>query len=216
MMRTCYRCGLELLLETSFYRNRSEPSGYAHACKKCSVAAVILSRKKNPESSRRSSSRYYYRHREACIAASTKTKKENPEKHRSQQREFRIKNPDKIRGYQKKHKNKKYSESPEYRLQCVCRSRIRVALLRQGLKKNSKTSRMLGCSFSDFRTHIEALFREGMRWENYGQIWEVDHIRPCASFDFRDAAQLKQCFHWSNHQPLFCEENQKKGAKWLL
>jgi len=42
-----------------------------------------------------------------------------------------------------------------------------------------------------------------MTWENHGEIWEIDHIKPCNSFDLTDIEQQKQCFHYTNLQPLF-------------
>jgi hypothetical protein len=54
-----------------------------------------------------------------------------------------------------------------------------------------------------------------MTWENYGPVWHVDHIRPCASFDLTDPAQQRECFHFSNLQPLFAAENLAKGDKIL-
>lgn len=42
-----------------------------------------------------------------------------------------------------------------------------------------------------------------MNWDNHGIIWEIDHIKPCVSFNLIDPEQQKQCFHYTNLQPLF-------------
>ncbi len=52
-----------------------------------------------------------------------------------------------------------------------------------------------------------------MTWENYGPVWHVDHIRPCAKFDLTDHDQQRACFHWTNLQPLFAKDNLQKNAK---
>jgi hypothetical protein len=52
-----------------------------------------------------------------------------------------------------------------------------------------------------------------MTWLNHGQIWEIDHIKPCSSFDLTDLEQQKQCFHYTNLQPLFKTENRQKSNK---
>jgi hypothetical protein len=56
-------------------------------------------------------------------------------------------------------------------------------------------------------------FRPGMTWENYGPVWHVDHIKPCAKFDLTDPDQQRACFHFSNLQPLFADENLRKGGR---
>ena len=50
-----------------------------------------------------------------------------------------------------------------------------------------------------------------MTWENYPE-WEIDHIRPMASFDLTDPEQQRQCCHYSNLQPMWSEENWSKNS----
>jgi len=55
-----------------------------------------------------------------------------------------------------------------------------------------------------------------MTWENHGfDGWHVDHIKPCTSFDLTDLEQQKQCFHYTNLQPLWKKENFEKRDKIL-
>ena len=42
-----------------------------------------------------------------------------------------------------------------------------------------------------------------MNWDNHGEIWEIDHIKPCSLFNLIDIEQQKQCFHYTNTKPLF-------------
>ena len=42
----------------------------------------------------------------------------------------------------------------------------------------------------------------------------LDHIRPCASFDLTDEAQQRECFHYTNLQPLWATDNMQKSDKW--
>jgi hypothetical protein len=69
--------------------------------------------------------------------------------------------------------------------------------------KITKTELLLGCSFNDCKQYLEQQFKPEMNWGNHGIIWEIDHIKPCDSFDLTDIEQQKQCFHYSNLQPLF-------------
>ena len=74
---------------------------------------------------------------------------------------------------------------------------------------------MLGCTLAEARAHIEAQFRPGMSWENHGE-WEIDHIRPVASFDLTDPDQARAAAHFTTLQPLWSVENRRKGVRWNL
>lgn len=51
-----------------------------------------------------------------------------------------------------------------------------------------------------------------MSLENWGE-WHVDHIRPLASFDLEDSADLAMACHYTNLQPLWAKENLAKGNR---
>ena len=63
---------------------------------------------------------------------------------------------------------------------------------------------LIGCSVEDFKKSFESKFTPQMTWEDVmtAQI-HIDHKIPCASFDFKDPAQQRICFHYSNLQPLW-------------
>ena len=105
----------------------------------------------------------------------------------------------------------KYKTDPQFRLRKLIRNRIRQSLKQNG--KSEPTMKLLGCSIDFLRQHLESQFKSGMTWENQGKIWHIDHIKPCASFDLTQPEQQRICFHFSNLQPLFAEDNLKKGAK---
>ena len=101
---------------------------------------------------------------------------------------------------------------PSFRMSLVLRNRLWSAIRGGRGRKHSSASVLVGCAWDHLRTHLESQFTLGMTWENYGQ-WHIDHIRPCASFDLSDLEQQKECFHYTNLQPLWAEENIKKGAR---
>ena len=79
-------------------------------------------------------------------------------------------------------------------------------------RKSRSTMKLLGCSVEECWKHLESKFQPGMTRENHGK-WHIDHIIPCAAFDLRCPVQQLTCFHYSNLQPLWAEQNLSKGAK---
>jgi len=91
------------------------------------------------------------------------------------------------------------------------RSRVSHALSRNS--KSASTETLVGCSMDELRDHLEYRFTAGMTWDNYGE-WHVDHIKPCAMFDFSIDSHQFECFHYTNMQPLWAIDNYKKGIKY--
>ena len=92
---------------------------------------------------------------------------------------------------------------------------LRNVIIANGSKKASQDGRAprLSRLHEAMRPWLEAQFLPGMTWDNHGE-WHIDHIRPCASFDFSDPQQQKECSHYSNLQPLWAKDNLSKSDKW--
>ncbi len=146
---------------------------------------------------RRAYTAYYLRVRVKRLARIAKVRQEFGEKVRSRERA--------------KRREFMARRTPEQALARHSRTRVYQAL--KGSLKSARTTELLGCSIPELKLHLEILFRPGMTWDNYGPVWHVDHKRPCASFDLSDPTQQRECFHFSNLQPLFKEENLSKAAK---
>ena len=100
-----------------------------------------------------------------------------------------------------------------YRIRTSLRTRLLLAV-KSGYK-NGSAVRNLGCSISDFKLYIEFLWKPGMSWDNWGrskECWQLDHIRPLSSFDLENKDQLAKACHYTNIQPLWSLDNQKKGS----
>ena len=110
---------------------------------------------------------------------------------------------------------KKRKEDPNYRITKNLRSRLRSAL--KGSNKSAITMKLIGCSIFELWKHLEShpSWEAWMTRENYGKMWHVDHIKPCASFDLTCPNQQRICFNYTNLQPLEAIENMRKGAKIL-
>lgn len=107
----------------------------------------------------------------------------------------------------------KQNQRPEFRMRANLRRRVHKAL--KGVCKSASTLDLLGCLMPELKRHIERLFKPGMTWENYGPVWHIDHVRPCASFNLLDLEHQRACFNWTNLQPLFAVENIKKGDNYV-
>ena len=77
-------------------------------------------------------------------------------------------------------------------------------------KKSSRTTDILGCTFSQLKEHIEGQFEPGMTWlGKERKKWHMDHRIPVdsAANDY-EANALN---HYMNFQPLWAGENISKG-----
>lgn len=106
----------------------------------------------------------------------------------------------------------KYKTDPVYRVKCNLRARARKLIQIGGLSR----SKLIGCSGSELKAHLESLFYDGMTWENYGVFWVVDHKQPISSFDLRTVEGCQKACNFTNLQPLTRAHNQEKAAstKW--
>lgn len=95
------------------------------------------------------------------------------------------------------------------------RLRTSLYLALCGKKKSASAITLLGCPLELFKLHLQNQFRDGMAWNNYGTLWHIDHIRPCASFDLSRPEDQAACFHYSNMQPLLAIENMRKGSRYV-
>lgn len=206
--KKCGRCQLEKLF-IDFNKCKGQKSGLHSHCRSCQKDV-----KKE----------WYLKNRESELAkgktpeARAKAREERKEKywaddsfrseHLEKNRERRRKEEAKVKA---RIQRKNWLKIPHNRISCTLRSRIRSAL-KYGESKCGSTEKLLGVSFGEFKIYIEALFEEGMSWDNYGK-WELDHIVPCAFFDMTKEEHQKICFHYLNIQPMWARENMSKCAK---
>lgn len=125
-------------------------------------------------------------------------------------------NRDNVRQWKKlksdKQKEQRRRERKQPRAVIAQRQRQRF---RKFLKKERTTGRLadwIGCDWETLVAWLELWFKDGMTWENYGD-WHIDHIRPLVSFDLTNSEQAAIAWHFSNLQPLWAEENIRKGSK---
>jgi len=164
---------------------------------------------------------YYQQNKEKELKLNKRWVNKNKEKVQRFRLDYR-KRP-KYKAYQKKYRtehrkeraayqSKLEKENISYRIASRLRHRLYTALKANKTSKSYSVMYLLGCDMNIFKEYLSDKFKEGMSWENYG-AWHIDHIKPCALFDLTDIQEQKKCFHYSNLQPLWAEENLHKNTK---
>jgi hypothetical protein len=211
--KICSKCKKEKSV-SEFYKQGSSKSGYTAHCKQCKdehtkqlnyqldlllkfkicTKCKIEKTVDNFNASKQSKDGLYPQ----CKQCLKEYKKEHYEKPETKQK-------------RNKYGRKKRKEDPNFNLIISLRNRVNIAIKKQLGKKALKTIELLGCSIEECRQYLESQFQPGMNWDNHGVFgWHIDHIIPCSSFNLTDPEEQKKCFHYTNLQPLWAEENLKK------
>lgn len=199
-LRSCRTCGVTKTL--SEFRQKSlsidGEARYVTTCKAC-------------EKDRNRAS--YYKYRDARLEASRKRQARNSEALKAKKAEYVRRNRSRITSRQGAWAKKKRSEDPMFAMKWRIRSAFSLAFLKSGFPKNSKTQDILGCDWETLKAHLESKFLPGMTWGNRGKYgWHIDHIVPLATA--RTEEDMIRLNHYSNLQPLWAEDNLRKGAKY--
>lgn len=119
-------------------------------------------------------------------------------------KEYKEKNKQKLKEYKKNYiKSKRENDILLNIRDHICRG-INKALSANGYTKNSKTYEILGCSYDEFKIHIEQQFLKGMSWDNRSK-WHLDHIIPLSFACTED--EILKVSHYSNFRPMWAKDN---------
>lgn len=199
MINTCSKCHQEKpATKEYFYPGLRCRFGLRPECKICFAEAVNARIVANPAEAKARRKAYYLKHQEKARAYSNAWSKAN--------RYF-------VNVTRRKYRKRLFATSPSVVLEHLLRRRVTRACQQHGTKKAHKTETLIGCTREFLMQHIQSQFKPGMAWNNRG-LWHIDHIGPCASFDLTDPAQQRECFHYTNLQPLWASDNIRKSDKW--
>lgn len=183
MEKICTCCNISKPL-FNFYLNKKKNNGkgvYFSICKTCSKSKSTTYLKENPDVFKKIKRKYYIKNIEDIKIYSKNYYQQNKDK-------YRVLN------------NNLYKNNINNKIRHIISGRIYKALISN---KEQHTLEYLDCSIKYLKQYLEYKFNPKMNWGNYGEVWEIDHIKPCASFDLTDPEQQNQCFHYTNLQPLF-------------
>ena len=157
----------------------------------------------NKEESIKKVKEYYQNNKDKCLARTKKYYRENKEKTLENKRIYY---------------HKKINSDPMFKVKKNIRTLISGSIHKRGYSKNSKTQKILDCTFEEFKLHLESKFELWMSWDNYGLYngelnygWDIDHIIPLCSANSED--EIIKTNHFTNLQPLCSKMNRdiKKG-----
>ena len=172
----------------------------------------------NKEKHNKNNKEYYLNNRERIL----NQQKEHRLDKKEYDKEYRLNNRGKIK---EQHKQYQLNNRPKinaylsnrrktdlvFGLTEKLRTRLKQAL--NGKNKSKSTLKLLGCTVKYLIQHLEKQFQPGMNWKER-HLFHIDHIRPCASFDLTIPEEQEKCFHYTNLQPLWAQDNLSKGAKY--
>lgn len=205
-MKKCNKCETEKEL-CEFTRDNSKKDGLSNRCKSCAAEYMKRYEVENSEKRKeyyKTRNKTYYKNNKNKIAKTTK--------------EYRVKNKIYYKEYNSEYKKNnrevlneknriKRKTNDVFKISENIRTSINRTMKKKGLKKHSKTIEILGCSFEEFKTHLESKFEPWMNWDNYAKYngtenygWDIDHITPISSAKtVEDVVKLN---HFTNLQPL--------------
>jgi len=223
-MKVCKKCNVEKEL-TEFGIVKTGSDRLRTYCKQCSSKLIAEYRIKNSEKisikSKEHRLKNIEKYKEYDKIRGKKRRIEDAEKIKEYRKEYYLKNKDKIKEYQIKNKRiikenrnknkiKRKENEPLYKLRINISNLIYISIKGNGYTKKSRTYEILGCTFEEFKIHLEKQFTEGMSWSNMGK-WHLDHIHPVSLA--KDEEEIIKLNHYTNFQPLWAIDNIRKSNK---
>jgi hypothetical protein len=162
-------------------------------------------REKNLEHCKNRDNNYHAEHKEQRNESCKKYYEENREKIREHRKKFYQENKEKIN-----EQRKKYRQTFFYKVSQNLRKRTKY-----GLGSGEGYNELLGCTYEFLNEWFQFIFnldfQDEMTFDNYGSVWEMDHVKPVSSFNLKNQDEINQCFNWKNLSPLLSTKNRRKN-----
>jgi hypothetical protein len=152
---------------------------------------------------------YHATHKEQLSITGREYYETHGEEVRKRVKEYIEENKDLIRENKRIYTAMKRKTDPLYKLKSNLRRRLLVAI-----KNNQKVGsavRDLGCTIEFLKEYLETMFYDGMTWNNWGEVWELDHIIPLWTFDLANREEFLIANNYTNLQPLTVKDHKKKS-----
>ncbi len=222
MKKVCSKCNIEKSFD-SYCKNKNFKDGLYPQCKDCKKEAD----KKYYQTNKLKIKEYYskseikLRRKEYDRKFINRLKqKEYKKKYRNKyevilkEKEYRSSLEAKLKRNIREKKRKQ--NDPIYKFLCNQRNRLYYAFKSGKYNKSKTTLQYLGCTSKFLYDYIMSKLKDGMTFENYGRLWEIDHFEPLSPEDrMLTQKELEDRFHYSNLRPITIKENRIKKNKEL-
>jgi len=211
--KECTKCHI-LKDICDFGIRKDRKSGYRSSCKECSSEISKKWINKNQtyvqERNKTYNKKYYNDNLDYIKERHKNYYVNNTEFCKEKMVDFKKNNPNYNKDYDKERK----LIDPIYKLNIIIRGRINKFFKLNEINKKNNTFDIVGCSPIFLKEYIENKFTEGMSWDNRGLFgWHIDHIIPLSSAKTEE--EIYTLCHYTNLQPLWAEDNLRKGNKIL-
>jgi hypothetical protein len=228
-MKDCNRCKITQAL-TEYGKDSTRKDGVSYVCKTCKKLERTQRSVWNKDKEKKARANYYQLTKAQRIKNTQEWRKDNPIQYKTVQKKYREKNVIKLKILKQKwqQENKEYllkyareyvknrlQKDPQFKMKTKIRSLIGASFkncLKGTYKKSLRTEEILGCTVQKLMIHLENKFKPGMTFKNHGQ-WHIDHIIPVSNAKTEE--ELIKLNHYLNLQPLWAEDNLKKGNKYV-
>jgi hypothetical protein len=218
-MKKCNKCGNEKELTEFFFRKDSQK--YRNECKVCFTESNKINR--NVESMKEYNKQYIKINSEKIKEYKKQYYDNNKEKILENRKQYYNDNIEKVKKYRKENKiilsekqkiyyQNRLKNDIIFKTKENIRKLIQLSFKRNGFTKKTKTHQILGCTFEEFKQHLESKFEDWMTWDNYGLYngelnygWDIDHIIPSSSAT--SEKEIIKLNHFTNLQPLCSKIN---------
>lgn len=196
--KICSKCQIPKELK-HFAKDKYQNSGYQCRCKICFKEIYLANRERNLANSKAFKNKDDYAKKDYIKNKNKYTKyfkdrvKNNPEYYQN----YANKNKDRILEYD----NERRKNNPQVRIVKSLRHRVWTYVKKEDKKLHSLE--LLGCNTKFYKQYLEDQFKPEMSWDNYGIVWEIDHIIGCCNFNLTILEEQQKCFHYSNTRPIF-------------
>lgn len=203
--KICPKCD-EILPFEDFNKSSGSTDGRKVYCRSCQKMEYC----DNREHYIKKQKQWYSKNKDKAYEMNKAYREKNIDWYRSYHKQYYEENAERMKENSKKSLYRRIENDVGFKILQRLRKRMYDAV--KGNVKSARTIELIGCSTDKLRQHLEKQFTGGMSWENYGE-WHVDHIIPCANFDFTKESDQRECFHYTNLQPLWAIDNIRKSNK---